>query len=135
MRLAVSGGAKRDKLTFDEIVEMQKILAKGDYYVGPVDGKLGRSTMKGIELYKRVYGISSDAVNRTLLEKMRVQFARNLENGDRDPLVKENLRLEKERQEALKKARQKAKKEKRRQKSAVKRTVEAGVPDKRLKKR
>ena len=42
---------------------------------------------------------------------------------------------EKERQEALKKARQKAKKEKRRQKSAVKRTVEAGVPDKRLKKR
>ena len=74
---------------------------------------------------------------------MRVQFARNLENGDRDPLVKENLRLEKERQKALKKARQKAqkkqrqkaKKEKRRQKSAVKRTVAAGVPDKRLKKR
>lgn len=143
MRLAVSGGAKRDKLTFDEIVEMQKILAKGDYYVGPVDGKLGRSTLNGIELYKRVYGISSDAVNRTLLEKMRVQFARNLENGDRDPLVKENLRLEKERREALQKARLKAqkkqrlkaKKEKRRQKSAVKRTKMAGVSDKRLKKR
>ena len=104
MRLAVRGGTKRNKLTFDEIVEMQKILAKGSYYIGPIDGKLGPSTLKGIELYKKVYGISSESVNRTLLEKMRVQFARNLENGEIDPLVKENIRLEKARQKAIKTA-------------------------------
>lgn len=69
MRLAVRGGIKRNKLTFDEVTEMQKILAKGSYYIGPVDGKLGPDTLKGIELYKKVYGISSESVNRTLLEK------------------------------------------------------------------
>ncbi|MBR1778865.1 MAG: lytic murein transglycosylase [Alphaproteobacteria bacterium] len=92
MRLVLSGGEKRNKLTFDEVAELQKILAKGSYYIGPIDGKLGPATLKGIELYKKVYGISSEAVNRSLLEKMRVQFARNLENGEIDPLVKENIR-------------------------------------------
>ena len=106
MRLVVSGGEKRDTLTFDEIVELQKILAKGSYYIGPIDGKIGKSTLDGIELYKNVYGISSDAVNRSLLEKMRVQFARNLENGELDPLVKENIR----RKEEQKKAKEKEKK-------------------------
>ena len=110
MRLAVSGGIKRNKLTFDEVIELQKILAKGSYYIGPIDGKLGPATLKGIDLYKKVYGISSEAVNRTLLEKMRVQFARNLENGEIDPLVKENIRQEKERKKTTKTAAVKNKK-------------------------
>ncbi len=132
MRLAVSGGTKRNKLTFDEVTEMQKILAKGSYYIGPIDGKLGPSTSKGIDLYKKVYGISSESVNRTLLEKMRVQFARNLENGDIDPLVKENIRLEKERKKAKKAAAKKAKKNKTKKKAKA---VRKSVSDKRLKKR
>ncbi len=136
MRLAVRGGIKRNKLTFDEVTEMQKILAKGSYYIGPVDGKLGPDTLKGIELYKKVYGISSESVNRTLLEKMRVQFARNLENGEIDPLVKENIRLEQERKKAIKKAAKKTKKSKKKKStvSAVK-TAKNTVSDKRLKKR
>lgn len=136
MRLAVSGGTKRDKLTFDEITEIQKILAKGSYYVGPIDGKPGPATTKGIELYKKVYGISSESVNRTLLEKMRVQFARNLENGEIDPLVKENIRLEKERKKAMKAAA--AKKAKRAKKNKRKKAVKSAkknISDKRLKKR
>ncbi len=92
MRLVLAGGEKRNKLTFDEIREMQKILTKGSYYIGPIDGKMGASTLDGIELYKQVYGLSSEGVNRGLLEKMRVQYARNLENGVIDPLDKESIR-------------------------------------------
>ena len=102
MRLVVNGGEKRDNLTFDETVELQKILAKGSYYIGPIDGKLGKATLDGVELYKKVYGLSSGAVNRALLEKMRVQFARNLENGELDPLVKEKLRRQEEEKKRLK---------------------------------
>lgn len=131
MRLAVRGGAKRNKLTFDEVVEMQKILAKGSYYIGPIDGKLGPSTLKGIELYKKVYGISSDAVNRTLLEKMKVQFARNLENGDLDPLVKENLRLEKEKKKAEKSKRKTKKIKKAKRKTASQKVAKNTVAQKR----
>lgn len=105
MRLVLSGGEKRNGLTFDEISELQKILLKGKYYVGPVDGKLGASTLQGIELYKKVYGLSSDGVNRTLLAKMRVQFARNLENGEPDPLVKEHLQKMREERKAAEKKR------------------------------
>ena len=125
MRLVMNGEVEREKLTFDEIVEMQKILSKGQYYKGPIDGKLGKTTEKGIELYKIVYGIQSKNINRRLLEKMRVQYFRNLENGEIEPLVKEfrkqedrlqreemEKRKERERKRALdkkKKAAQKAK--------------------------
>ncbi len=90
MRLAVSGGVKSNKLTFDEVVELQKILAKGNYYVGPIDGKIGDSTLKGIELYKEAYGISENNINRTLLEKMRIQFARNLEEKHIHLIIKQS---------------------------------------------
>lgn len=108
MRLAVGGGEKRKTLTFDEIAELQRILTKGSYYIGPIDGKLGRATLAGIDLFKTVYGIEADGVNRTLLEKMRVQFARGMENGEIDPLVKEHIRQEAERKKALEKERRKA---------------------------
>ena len=112
MRLVLSGGEKRNKLTFDEIRELQKILTKGSYYIGPIDGKLGSDTLDGIELYKKVYGLSDDEVNRSLLEKMRVQFARNLENGEIDPLVRENIRkkAEEQRKKAARKKHLKKKK-------------------------
>lgn len=111
MRLVLKDGEKSKKLTFDEISELQKILTKGSYYIGPVDGKIGPATLKGIELYKKVYGISADSVSRTLLAKMRVQFARNLETGEVDPLVKEHIRqIEKERKAAAKRAKAKKKK-------------------------
>ena len=135
MRLVVSGGEKADKLTFDEIVELQKILAKGSYYVGPIDGKIGRATLRGIELFKKVYGISSEAVNRALLEKMRVQSARNLENGEPDPLVKNKI---KKQRKVYKKRRKAGKANKnRRLKKKHGRTKKRGktVSNKRLKKR
>lgn len=109
MRLVLTGGEKRDKLTFEEVSEIQKILSKGSYYIGPVDGKLGPATVKGIELYKKVYGISSDVIDRALLEKMRVQFSRNLENGEIDPLVKENIRRTEEERKALEQKKKSAK--------------------------
>ena len=121
MRLALKGGEKSNKLTFDEISEMQKILTKGSYYIGPVDGKIGPATLKGIDLYKKVYGISANSVNRTLLEKMRVQYARNLETGEIDPLVKEHIRqLEKERKIKAKRAKSKKKKQQKAKKSIAK---------------
>ena len=126
MRLVLNGGEKRNKLTFDEIAEIQKILAKGSYYIGPIDGKLGPDTLKGIELYKKVYGIFADDVNRALLEKMRVQFARNLENGEIDPLVKENIRLMEEKKKEAEKAK-KLKKRKKQKKSAAKKSSNKGL--------
>lgn len=113
MRLAVGGGEKRKALTFDEITELQRILTQGSYYIGPVDGKLGRATLAGIDLFKTVYGIEADGVNRTLLEKMRVQFARGMENGEIDPLVKEHIKREAERKKALEKERRKAEQKRR----------------------
>lgn len=110
MRLALSGGAKRNQLTFDEIIEMQQILSKGSYYIGPVDGKLGKATLKGIDLYKQVYGITSENVNRNLLEKMRVQSARGMENGEIEPLVREYIRQEEERRKEEKRKAEKARK-------------------------
>ncbi len=97
MRLVMNGEVEREQLTFDEIVEMQKILSKGQYYKGPLDGKLGETTRTGIELYKIVYGIQSTKINRRLLEKMRVQYLRNMENGEIDPFVKEYRRKEEKR--------------------------------------
>ena len=129
MRLVLSGGEKRNELTFDEIRELQKILVKGSYYIGPIDGKLGAETLDGIELYKKVYGLSEGEVNRNLLEKMRVQFARNLENGEIDPLVKENLR--KKEAERRKKAAQNKRLKK---KKAVRKKTGKTVGSKRLKK-
>ncbi len=126
MRLVLNGGEKRDKLTFDEIIEIQKILAKGSYYIGPIDGKLGADTLRGIELYKKVYGISANNVNRALLEKMRVQFARNLEGGEIDPLVKENIRRIEEEKKKSEKAK-KLKKKNKRQKSSSKKASNKGL--------
>ena len=62
---------------------------------------------------KTVYGIEADGVNRTLLEKMRVQFARGMENGEIDPLVKEHIKREAERKKALEKERRKAEQKRR----------------------
>ena len=131
MRLVVQGGEKSEKLTFDEVAELQRILSKGSYYIGPVDGKLGKATLNGIDVYKKVYGITSDAVNRTLLAKMRVQFARNLETGELDPLVKEKIRLEEEQKKALKLNKNNRLKNKRNTKGQKRKTVS----EKRLKKR
>ena len=105
MRLAVNGGAEREELTFDEISEIQKILKKGLYYKGPEDGKLGKATENGIKLYRQVYGICGEKTDRGLLEKMRLQSVRNLENGEVDPVVREYWRQEdeKQRQEEQKK--------------------------------
>ncbi|MBR4127156.1 MAG: lytic murein transglycosylase [Alphaproteobacteria bacterium] len=129
MRLALNGGEKRNKLTFDEVVELQKILTKGSYYIGPIDGKLGKATLDGIELYKKIYGLQSNEVDRTLLEKMRVQYARNLENGKIEPLVRKNV-LEKAKKERKKTKKNKTLKSK---KTAVA-ASEKNVSDKRLKK-
>ena len=97
MRLAVNGGIEREELTFDEISEIQKILKRGLYYKGPEDGKLGKETENGIRLYRQVYGICGDKTDRALLEKMRIQSVRNLENGEIDPLVREYWKQEEER--------------------------------------
>ena len=70
------------------------------------------------------------------MEKMRVQFARNLENGEIDPLVKENIRLEKERRKAKKTAAAKAKKNKKKKRIVpAAKMAKNAVSDKRLKKR
>lgn len=134
MRLALVGGVEKNQLSFDEIREVQTILSKGQYYKGPIDGKLGKASKKGIELYKKVYGIRSENINRKLLEKMRVQFARDLENDDIDPLVKESIRQEEEqKKEALRLAQKNKKKAAKRktvgklaQKTSVKKTPTSG---------
>ncbi len=111
MRLVMNGEVEQDELTFDEVVELQKILSKGQYYKGPLDGKLGKTTRQGIELYKKVYGIRSEKTDRKLLEKMRIQYQRNMEDGEIDPLVKEFRRKEELRlREEMKKKRAIAKK-------------------------
>ena len=79
--------------------------------------------MDGVELYKKVYGISSNAVNRALLEKMRIQFARNLENGELDPLVKEKIRI---REEEKKRAKLNKNKQSKKKKKVTKNTKKVG---------
>lgn len=104
MRLVLSGGAERKNLTFDEVRELQTILSKGSYYKGPIDGKLGKSTERAVDLYKKVYGLQSTGINRKLLTKMRIQAARNLEAGETDPAVAEFWKkAEAEQKEKLKK--------------------------------
>lgn len=104
MRLVLNGGAERKNLSFDEVRELQAILSKGSYYKGPVDGKMGKSTQKAIELYKKVYGLQDKEINRKLLTKMRLQAARGMENGEQDPAVKEFWKQEEElRRQELKK--------------------------------
>lgn len=98
MRLVSTKKNTQENLTFDEIVEVQKILSKGKYYVGPLDGKLGKSTREGIELFKQVYNIRSNKTDRRLLVKMRLHAGRNMENGDIEPIVRDYHRQkEKER--------------------------------------
>lgn len=87
MRWLMADKNLADTLRFDEIVEMQKILAKGKYYVGPADGKLGAGTKEGVELFKRVYNIKSSKIDRRLLVEMRLHAGRNMENGDVEPIV------------------------------------------------
>lgn len=111
MRLVINGEVEQSELTFDEIVDLQKILSKGQYYKGPIDGKLGKTTQQGIDLFKKVYGIRSEKTDRRLLEKMKVQHLRNMENGEIDPLVKEFRRREELRlREEMKKKRELARK-------------------------
>ena len=133
MRLVVNGEVERDELTFDERVELQQILSKGQYYKGPLDGTLSETVRQGIELYKIVYGIRSDKVGRRLLAKMRAQYLRDMENGEIDPLVLEFRRREEQRmreemrrkqEEALKKAMEERRLEELRRQEEVKRRKE-----------
>ncbi len=102
MRWLMAEKSAADELRFDEIVEMQKILAKGKYYVGPFDGKLGAGTKEGVELFKRVYNIKSSKINRRLLIEMRLHAGRNMENGEVEPIVAaHHKRKEDERRAAL----------------------------------
>ena len=110
MRLVLSGGAERRDLTFDEVRELQTILSKGSYYKGPIDGKLGKSTKRAVDLYKKVYGLQSTGINRKLLTKMRIQAARNLEIGEIDPAVAEFWKKEEAEQKARRKKQRKIKK-------------------------
>lgn len=110
MRLVLSGGAERRDLTFDEVRELQTILSKGSYYKGPIDGKLGKSTKRAVDLYKKVYGLQSTGINRKLLTKMRIQAARNLEIGETDPAVAEFWKKEEAEQKARRKKQRKIKK-------------------------
>ena len=136
MRLVSNKKNTADKLSFDEVVELQKILSKGRYYIGPLDGKLGESTKEGVNLFKRVYNIRSAEIDKRLLVKMRLHAGRNMENGEIEPVVREyHEKRERERRaaEARRKAelaRRKAEEKRRRkeleekQKAAAKKAAE-----------
>lgn len=67
------------KLSKSDIKNLQKILKKGHYYVGKIDGKLGKNTKIAIQKFKKTYGILWPNFDKLLLIKIEMQANRNLE--------------------------------------------------------
>lgn len=67
------------ELSPTDIKDLQKILANGKYYIGKIDGKLGKQTKNAIQKFKKAYGISWKNFDKLLLIKIEMQSNRNLE--------------------------------------------------------
>ncbi|MCQ2965203.1 MAG: lytic murein transglycosylase [Alphaproteobacteria bacterium] len=79
MKIVSENNPLNIKLSKTDVKNLQKILKKGKYYTGKIDGTLGKNTKKAIEKFKKSYGISWPKFDRLLLIKIEMQSNRNLE--------------------------------------------------------
>ncbi len=62
---------KLTKLLFAAVIQVQRRLARAEYYHGAIDGVVGSGTRRAIRSYERAHGLPIDGqIDRQLLVKM-----------------------------------------------------------------